>query len=601
MKNLVLLVLLYVPVLGFSQEESLSQKFAVNSFVQNYNSGDYSAVFLMFSDQMKEALPLDKLSEFLESVNSQVGIIESKEFVGYEAENGATYKTKFEKAVLSLFISLDSNHKMNGLFIKEYAEETLSKTAIDNLSIEDSFLTKDQKDFIFRQAKFLPEQTQISIGFIENDEVRYFGLIRDNDSIKPIDNRKNLFEIGSITKVFTANILAFSVLENRINLDDNINGYLNLEVKNDIKISFKSLANHSSGLPRMPTNFDTEKLDTVNTVRVRHILVPYKGSVQSSPDIIRSKESAKQKATSLLGLIEWNRSDFANYVNLSSDKDISDENGEIEFSYFDGFVPEFRDFAFDNEIGSLGLIESRFGYHIIEILSKGDSQKVVNLRSLEDNPYKFYNKRDLEFYLENLLELNETGTGNYLYSNLGAGLLGYTLSEIYDLSYEKMFEKYIFLNYKMDNTTFGNEGVKKDLVVGRDSNGYTVSNWDFSALAPAGGLLSNVEDLSKYVLAQFRGSNPEFDLIRGKTLRIDDQRDMGLGWHIVNSMESSDKLYAHGGGTGGYTSSMLVDLKNQVGVVILSNVSSFNPNQNKIELLSYDLIKDMRKKHNTSN
>ena len=125
--------------------------------------------------------------------------------------------------------------------------------------------------------------------------------------------------------------------------------------------------------------------------------------------------------------------------------------------------------------------------------------------------------------------------------------------------------------------------------------------WDFSALAPAGGLLSNVEDLSKYVLAQFRGSNPEFDLIRGKTLRIDDQRDMGLGWHIVNSMESSDKLYAHGGGTGGYTSSMLVDLKNQVGVVILSNVSSFNPNQNKIELLSYDLIKDMRKKHNTSN
>ena len=104
----------------------------------------------------------------------------------------------------------------------------------------------------------------------------------------------------------------------------------------------------------------------------------------------------------------------------------------------------FRDFAFDNEIGSLGLIESRFGYHIIEILSKGDSQKVVNLRSLEDNPYKFYNKRDLEFYLENLLELNETGTGNYLYSNLGAGLLGYTLSEIYDLSYEKMFEKYIF-------------------------------------------------------------------------------------------------------------------------------------------------------------
>ena len=601
MKNLVLLLLLSVPVFGFSQVKNSTQDVATNSFVKFYNSKDYTAIFSMFSNEMKEALPFDKLSEFLTGVNSQVGEVLTKEFIGFEEENAASYKLTCEGAVLNLFISLDNDQKMNGLFIRQYTEDTLSKNAVGNLLTEKSFLTKNQKDLIFNQAKFFPDQTQISIGFIENGEVRYFGLVRDNDSINPLDNRKNLFEIGSITKVFTSNILAISVLENRIRLEDNINEYLNLEVKNDIKISFKSLANHSSGLPRMPPNFEVEKLDTVNTVRVRHILIPYKGSVQSSPDIIRSKESAKQKATSLLGLIEGNRSDFANYVNLSSDKDISDENGEIEFSYFDGFVPEFRDFAFDNVVGSLGLIETRFGYHIIEILSKGDSQKVVNVRSLEDNPYKFYDKRDLEFYLENLLKLHETGTGNYLYSNLGVGVLGYTLSEIYDLSYEKMFEKYIFLNYKMDNTNFGNEGVKKDLVVGRDSNGYTVSNWDFAALAPAGGLLSNVEDLSKYVLAQFRGSNPEFDLIRGKTLRIDDQRDMGLGWHIINSMESSDKLYAHGGGTGGYTSSMLVDLKNQIGIVILSNVSSFNPNQNKIERLSYDLIKDMRKKHKNSN
>jgi CubicO group peptidase (beta-lactamase class C family) len=145
------------------------------------------------------------------------------------------------------------------------------------------------------------------------------------------------------------------------------------------------------------------------------------------------------------------------------------------------------------------------------------------------------------------------------------------------------------------------DGANQDLVVGRDSNGYPVSNWDFSVLAPAGGLLSNVEDLSKYVLSQFKDSNPELELMRHKTLHVDVQRDMGLGWHIVNSMETSDKLFTHGGGTGGYTSSILVDLKNQIGIVILSNVSSFNPSQDKIELLSYDLIKSMRKKYAISN
>ncbi len=601
MKYFILVAIMLLPLTALSQDVKSPNEIISNSFVKFYNSKDYTAIFSMFSDEMKEALPFDKLSEFLTDVNSQVGEVVTKEFIGFEEENAVSYKLTCEGAVLNLFISLDNDQKMNGLFIREYTEDTLSKNAIDNLLTEKSFLTKNQKDLIFNQAKYFPEQTQISIGFIENGVVRYFGLIRENDTIRATENRKNLFEIGSITKVFTSNILALSVLENRIILEDNVNDYLNLEVKDDIKISFKSLANHSSGLPRMPSNFEVEKLDTVNNVRVRHILISYKGAVQSGPDIVRSKISAKRKALNLFEQIELDRSEFSNYVNLSSDKEVSDENGEIEFSYFDGFAPVFRDYAYENEVGSLGLIESRFGYHIIEILSKGDSKKVVNVRSLEDNPYKFYDKSDLEFYLENLVEFDESETGNYSYSNLGAGLLGYTLAKIHDLSYERIFDKYIFSKYNMYNTTFGGDGVNKDLVLGRDSNGYIVSNWDFSVLAPAGGLLSNVEDLSRYVLAQFEDSHPEFEIMRAKTLKIDVQRDMGLGWHIVNSMESSDKLYAHGGGTGGYTSSILVDLKNQVGVVVLSNISSFNPNQSKIELLSYDLIKEMREKYRTSN
>ena len=109
--------------------------------------------------------------------------------------------------------------------------------------------------------------------------------------------------------------------------------------------------------------------------------------------------------------------------------------------------------------------------------------------------------------------------------------------------------------------------------------------------------MSNVEDLAKYVINQFDDSNEEFKLMRKKTIKIDNQFDMGLGWHIINSSESKDKLYTHSGATGGYTSSMLVDLKNQIGVVILSNVSAFNSSQNNIELLSYDLIKNLREKY----
>ena len=82
-----------------------------------------------------------------------------------------------------------------------------------------------------------------------------YGIKRQNDSIFTVNNSKNIFEIGSISKVLTANILSKFVIENKINLNDNINNYFDLKLKDSVQIKFKSLANHTSGIPRMPNNF----------------------------------------------------------------------------------------------------------------------------------------------------------------------------------------------------------------------------------------------------------------------------------------------------------------------------------------------------------
>lgn len=551
----------------------------------------------MFAEVMKDALPMDKTSELFTTLNSQVGKIENKEFLRYENETYASYKTKFEQAILTLNISLDEHEKINGLFIKPYVKDVFSKNAINNLLEKENLIPEDQKNLIFEKAKFFPNKTQISIALVENGKARYYGLKRHNDSISPIHNYQNIFEIGSISKVFTSNLLARTVHTNKVNLEDPINDYLDLHFKNDIQISFQSLANHSSGLPRLPSNFDIEKLDTVNTVKVRHILIPYKGAYESSSEVVMSKNAAKKTADSILTLLKRKEGEFKTFVHLSAEKKVSNEHGEIEFTYFDRFVPKFRDFSFENNVGTMDVIETMFGFHIIEILSKGENQKVVNVRNLDDDPYKYYDQIDLNNYLEDLLDIDENTKGTYQYSNLGVGILGYTLAEIYGLSYEQLFQKYIFSKYNMSNTTFNIDLLSKELVPGLDGQGNEVSNWNFSVLAPAGGILSNVEDLAKYVLVQFDDSNEELKLMRKKTIKIDDQFDMGLGWHIINSTQSNDQLYVHNGATGGYSSSILVDLKNQIGVVILSNVSAFNPSHKNIEVLSYDLIKTMREKY----
>ena len=75
-----------------------------------------------------------------------------------------------------------------------------------------------------------------------------------------------------------------------------------------------------------------------------------------------------------------------------------------------------------------------------------------------------------------------------------------------------------------------------------------------------------------------------------KTVKVDDQIDTGLGWHIINSEKSDNKWHWHNGGTGGYTSSMAIDIKNLVGVIILSNVSAFNPFQDNIDQLCFELM-----------
>jgi len=593
----IILLLLFIPTYCFGQDQNSPNKIVIESLIEHYNSGNYESIFSMFSKEMKDALPMDKTSEFLTNIDSEAGKIIDKEFLRYENESYAAYKTKFEKAYLTINISLNKNKKINGLFIKPYVDEIFSKNAINNLSSKDDLVSFVQKNLIFERAKFFPDKTQISIALIDNGKLSYYGLKRHNDSISTFNNFESIFEIGSITKIFTSNVLAQTVISNKINLKDDINDYLDLKFKDDTKISFKSLANHSSGLPRLPSNFDSEKLDSVNSVKVRHILIPYKGSFESSRDIVKSKMAAKKTADSIFSILDIKRDEFKRLVCLSADKKVSNEYGEIEFTYFDGFAPRFRDFSFENPVGSIDVVETVFGFHIIEILSKRENKKVVNIRRLDEDPYKYYDQTDLNNYIENFLHIEKDLKGNYLYSNLGVGILGYTLSKIYDLSYQQLFQENIFLKYNMPSTTFKINMLNKVLIPGLDGQGNEVSNWDFSVLAPAGGILSNVEDLAKYVINQFDDSNEEFKLMRKKTIKIDNQFDMGLGWHIINSSESKDKLYTHSGATGGYTSSMLVDLKNQIGVIILSNVSAFNSSQNNIELLSYDLIKNLREKY----
>ncbi len=99
----------------------------------------------------------------------------------------------------------------------------------------------------------------IVIGLLENGKERYVSYGRSNFDNTPLVDPDAVYEIGSITKVFTNILLADMVLKGEVSLDDPVSKYLPSTVKvpsrNGKVITLLDLATASSGLPRMPLNF----------------------------------------------------------------------------------------------------------------------------------------------------------------------------------------------------------------------------------------------------------------------------------------------------------------------------------------------------------
>lgn len=78
--------------------------------------------------------------------------------------------------------------------------------------------------------------------------------VLSKDSVTRVDG-DTVFEIGSVTKVFTALLLADAVERGRLTLDDRVAPLLQWRLpERGRAITLRDLVTHTSGLPRLPTN-----------------------------------------------------------------------------------------------------------------------------------------------------------------------------------------------------------------------------------------------------------------------------------------------------------------------------------------------------------
>ncbi len=128
------------------------------------------------------------------------------------------------------------------------------ESAVNRLE-PDLIFTPDQVDSIAAVLAKFPNQTQLSLAIIRDSSVYYYGALRDDDNLIQIDNHDRVFEIGSISKVFTSTLLAHAVMEGLVEPDRPVADNLDFSIHENPQFTWLQLSNHTAGLPRLPNGY----------------------------------------------------------------------------------------------------------------------------------------------------------------------------------------------------------------------------------------------------------------------------------------------------------------------------------------------------------
>jgi len=127
--------------------------------------------------------------------------------------------------------------------------------------------SKEIRDLLVQRVDVEHKAHAIVVGLISKHgrEIIGYGSFGPDDPRVP--DGETIFEIGSVTKVFTSLLLSQMVLDKKVKLDDPIAKYLPASVhvptRNGKQITLLDLSTHHSGLPREPSHPSDYTLEQV--------------------------------------------------------------------------------------------------------------------------------------------------------------------------------------------------------------------------------------------------------------------------------------------------------------------------------------------------
>lgn len=258
MKKYFSLILLVVTVFTTRAQDETVYKNVVKKITAGFNAGSYDAVYNLLSPDFKGQITQKDFTAFL-GRQATLGKITATEYVDNK-DGFRVYKTTFDKGVLSLLLACNNKGEIAGFALKPYVVKAVRTTTVTNdnkkMTTLDYAVNKAVTDFFTDTYN-----AGAVVAVIKDGAVFYYHYGEAKKNSGKLPDNTTIFEIGSISKTFTGILLAQAVIDKKLSLDDDIRKYLPKEcatLELDGKpVLIKHLSNHTSGLPRLPSDLDT--------------------------------------------------------------------------------------------------------------------------------------------------------------------------------------------------------------------------------------------------------------------------------------------------------------------------------------------------------
>jgi len=234
---------------------------AAQQVIKYLNNRRVDSAYAQMGEAFKKELSLEKWRNIYSTQLSSLLPFKTIEFKG---SRSGINKYRVESVTpLQVFVSLDNYGKIHTFLVQRYQEDQRKKemAATDNpgKAVLDKAVDAIVSDYIQ-----MLKNVGISVAIYYKGKDHFYNYGETKKDNKTLPGKHTLYEIGSITKTFTGTLLAKAVLAKKIKLKDPITAYLPDSVKDNKdlqQITIEELANHTSGLPNLPGNFNASITD----------------------------------------------------------------------------------------------------------------------------------------------------------------------------------------------------------------------------------------------------------------------------------------------------------------------------------------------------